>query len=234
MCLTEAHCGTDLGMLRTKAEPQRRRHRTRSPAARSSSRAGEHDLTENIVHLVLARLPDAPRAPKAFRCSSFRSSSPSETARPASATRSFAARSNTRWASTATRPARSTSTARAAGWSASPTWPERDVRDDERGASRRRHAVARPDRGGLSKRLAYAKERLQIRALSGAKAPDKPADPIIVHPDVRKMLLTAGAYAEGGRASLSRPRYMLDASRTIPTKRCARTAPTWSPCSRRS
>jgi hypothetical protein len=48
--------------------------------------------------------------------------------------------------------------------------------------------------------VAYAKERLQMRALSGPKAPDRPADPIIVHPDVRKMLLTARAYAEGGRA----------------------------------
>src|SRR4029079_7666332 len=48
--------------------------------------------------------------------------------------------------------------------------------------------------------LAYAKDRIQMRSLSGPKAKDKPADPIIVHPDVRKMLLTARAYAEGGRA----------------------------------
>jgi len=48
--------------------------------------------------------------------------------------------------------------------------------------------------------VAYAKDRVQMRALSGPKAPDKPADPIIVHPDVRRMLLTAKAYAEGGRA----------------------------------
>ena len=48
--------------------------------------------------------------------------------------------------------------------------------------------------------LAYAKDRIQMRSLSGPKAKDKPADPIIVHPDVRKMLLTAKAYAEGGRA----------------------------------
>src|SRR5207237_6836562 len=47
---------------------------------------------------------------------------------------------------------------------------------------------------------AYAKDRIQMRSLSGPKAVDKPADPIIVHPDVRKMLLTARAYAEGGRA----------------------------------
>jgi len=48
--------------------------------------------------------------------------------------------------------------------------------------------------------VAYAKDRIQMRSLTGPKAPDKPADPIIVHPDVRKMLLTARAYAEGGRA----------------------------------
>jgi hypothetical protein len=48
--------------------------------------------------------------------------------------------------------------------------------------------------------LAYAKDRIQMRSLSGPKAKDKPADPIIVHPDVRRMLLTAKAYAEGGRA----------------------------------
>ena len=53
---------------------------------------------------------------------------------------------------------------------------------------------------------AYAKDRMQMRSLSGPKAPDKPADPIIVHPDVRKMLLTARAYAEGGRALACTPR----------------------------
>ncbi|MDO8375981.1 MAG: acyl-CoA dehydrogenase C-terminal domain-containing protein, partial [Aquabacterium sp.] len=58
--------------------------------------------------------------------------------------------------------------------------------------------------------LAYAKERLQMRSLSGPKAPDKPADPIIVHPDVRKMLLTARAYAEGARAMLMYSALQLD------------------------
>jgi hypothetical protein len=60
--------------------------------------------------------------------------------------------------------------------------------------------------------VAYAKERIQMRALSGPKAPDKPADPIIVHPDVRRMLLTARAYAEGGRALLAYTSLKLDVS----------------------
>ena len=79
--------------------------------------------------------------------------------------------------------------------------------------------------------LAYAKDRIQMRSLSGPKAADKPADPIIVHPDVRKMLLTARAYAEGGRALAlwtalhDRPRAVVarrsDAPGTRPTRsRC--------------
>ena len=60
MCLTEPQCGTDLGLIRTRAVPAGRRQLSRRPAPRSSSSAGEHDLTENIVHLVLAKLPDAP------------------------------------------------------------------------------------------------------------------------------------------------------------------------------
>jgi alkylation response protein AidB-like acyl-CoA dehydrogenase len=69
--------------------------------------------------------------------------------------------------------------------------------------------------------LAYAKDRIQMRSLSGPKAKDKPADPIIVHPDVRKMLLTAKAYAEGGRALRSSARCSKRAL-TTPTRRCAR------------
>ena len=64
--------------------------------------------------------------------------------------------------------------------------------------------------------LAYAKDRLQSRSLSGAKAPDKPADPIIVHPDVRRMLLTQKAYAEGGRAFALWIALMLDRSTAHP------------------
>ncbi|MFT4195346.1 acyl-CoA dehydrogenase C-terminal domain-containing protein, partial [Ottowia sp.] len=64
--------------------------------------------------------------------------------------------------------------------------------------------------------LAYARERLQMRSLSGPKAPDQPADPIIVHPDVRKMLLTAKAYAEGGRALAMQCALLIDKARYHP------------------
>ena len=63
MCLTEPHCGTDLGMLRTKAEPQSD-GTYKITGQKIFISAGEHDLTENIVHLVLARLPDAPAGSK--------------------------------------------------------------------------------------------------------------------------------------------------------------------------
>ena len=79
--------------------------------------------------------------------------------------------------------------------------------------------------------LAYAKDRIQMRSLSGPKAKDKPADPIIVHPDVRKMLLTAKAYAEGGRMLQAFCAVLLDKEHgNTPTKKCARTAANCWPC----
>ena len=105
MCLTEPHCGTDLGMLRTKAEPQADGSYTITGTKIFIS-AGEHDLTENIIHLVLARLPDAPDGTQghlAVRGAEVHAQG-RRLAR-ASATASAAARSSTRWASRQTRPA---------------------------------------------------------------------------------------------------------------------------------
>ncbi len=105
MCLTEPHCGSDLGLLKTRAEPKDD-GRYAITGTKIFITAGEHDLTENIVHLVLARLPDAPagsqghldvhRAEDQGRARRQRSARPTPCA---------AARSNTRWASTAPRPA---------------------------------------------------------------------------------------------------------------------------------
>ena len=80
--------------------------------------------------------------------------------------------------------------------------------------------------------LAYASERLQMRSLSGAKAPDKPADPIIVHPDVRRMLLTQKAYAEGGRALSVLGRAHASTSELHARRRgsAQRRRPIWSRC----
>jgi len=98
MCLTEAHCGTDLGIIKTRAVPQ-----ADGSYAITGSKifisAGEHDMSDNIIHLVLAKLPDAPAGPKAFRCSSCRNSCPMPLARRGSVMVFPAVRSNTRWAS---------------------------------------------------------------------------------------------------------------------------------------
>ena len=193
------------------------RHRPRH-AAHQGRAAGRRQLQAHRpedLHLGRRTRPGAPTsstwcwpacpthrpAARASRCSWCRSSWSRPTARWASATPSLAARSSTRWASTATPPARSTSTAPWARWWAS--------RNKGLAAMFVMMNAARLGVGnqclGLTEvayqnAVAYAKDRIQMRSLSGPKAPDKPADPIIVHPDVRKMLLTARAYAEGGRA----------------------------------
>jgi alkylation response protein AidB-like acyl-CoA dehydrogenase len=200
MCLTEPHCGTDLGLLRTKAEPQPDGS-YRLTGQKIFISAGEHDLTENIVHLVLARLPDAPAGSKGislFVVPKFR----------VRADGSLGERNAIRAAGIEHK----------MGINGSATCQM--VLDGAFG-----ELVGEPNKGlpamfvmmnaarigvgmqglGLTEvayqnAVAYAKDRLQMRSLSGPKAPDKPADPIIVHPDVRKMLLTARAYAEGGRA----------------------------------
>lgn len=200
MCLTEPHCGTDLGLLRTKAEPQAD-GTYKITGAKIFISAGEHDMTENIIHLVLARLPDAPVGSKGislFVVPKFN----------VNADGSIGSRN----------PIFCTGLEHKMGIHGNAT--AQLTLDGAVGT-----LVGQPNKGlqamfvmmnaarlgvgmqslGLTEvayqnAVAYAKDRLQMRALSGPKAPDKPADPIIVHPDVRKMLLTARAYAEGGRA----------------------------------
>jgi len=203
MCLTEPHCGTDLGMLRTKAEPVvgAPEGTYRLTGQKIFISAGEHDLTANIVHLVLARLPDAPAGSKGislFLVPKFL----------VKADGTLGERN----------PIFCTALEHKMGIHASAT-----CQIDLDGAVGT--LVGQPHKGlnamfvmmnaarlgvgnqslGLTEvayqnAVAYARDRLQMRSLSGPKTPDKPADPIIVHPDVRKMLLTARAYAEGGRA----------------------------------
>ncbi len=200
MCLTEPHCGTDLGLLRSKAEPQADGSYKLSGQKIFIS-AGDHDMVSNIVHLVLARLPDAPAGSKGislFIAPKFL----------VNADGSLGAHNGISCGALEHK----------MGIHASPTC---QLNLDGAVAT----LVGEPNKGlqamfvmmnaarlgvgnqslGLSEvayqnAVTYARERLQMRALSGPKAPDKPADPIIVHPDVRKMLLTARAYAEGGRA----------------------------------
>jgi alkylation response protein AidB-like acyl-CoA dehydrogenase len=200
MCLTEPHCGTDLGLLRTKAEPQAD-GTYRITGNKIFISAGEHDMVSNIVHLVLARLPDAPAGSKGislFVVPKFH----------VNADGSLGERNGIYCGGLEHK----------MGIHGNATCQM--VLDGAVGTM-----VGQPNKGlaamfvmmnaarvgvgmqslGLTEvayqnAVAYAKDRIQSRSLTGAKDPSKPADSILVHPDVRKMLLTARAYAEGGRA----------------------------------
>ena len=199
MCLTEPHCGTDLGMLRTKAEPNADGSYAISGTKIFIS-SGEHDMSENIVHIVLARLPDAPKGTKGislFIVPKFNVDADGNIAdRNAVTCGSLEHKMGIHGNSTCVMNF-----------------------DGAKG-----FLIGEPNRGlnamftfmntarigtalqGLAhaewayqNSLAYAKDRIQMRSLSGAKAPDKEADPIIVHPDVRRMLMTQKVFAEGAR-----------------------------------
>ena len=199
MCLTEPHCGTDLGLLKTRAEPQ-----ADGSYAITGTKifitAGDHDFTDNIVHLVLARLPDAPAGSKGI---SLFVVPKRRVDREGNMGEANAVRCG--------------SLEHKMGIHGSATCVMNF--DGAQG-----YLVGQPNKGlmamfvmmntarlavglqglGVSDRalqnaLRYSRERLQMRALSGPKFPDKPADPIIVHPDVRRMLLTCKALVEGGR-----------------------------------
>ncbi len=197
MCLTEPHCGTDLGLLKTRAQPQEDGG-YRISGTKIFISAGEHDMAENIVHIVLARLPDAPEGTKGislFIVPRYRPDAMNE--------------SN--------------------GVSCGSLEHKMGIHgnatcvmnfDEATG-----YLLGEPNKGlngmftfmnaarigtgiqGLAHTeiayqgaVRYARERLQMRSLSGAQNPDGPADPIIVHPDVRRMLLTIKAFSEGNRA----------------------------------
>jgi butyryl-CoA dehydrogenase len=200
MCLTEPHCGTDLGLLRSKAEPQADGS-CKITGGKIFISAGEHDMAENIVHLVLARLPDAPVGTKGISLFVVPKFIPN-------ADGTLGARNPiTCGALEEKMGIHGNSTCQmnlddATGWLIGQ--PNKGLNAMFVMMNAARLGVGMQGLGltevAFQNALAYAKERLQMRSLSGPKAPDKPADPIIVHPDVRRMLLTAKAYAEGGRA----------------------------------
>ena len=200
MCLTESHCGTDLGMLRSKAEPQPDGS-YKITGQKIFISAGEHDMVENIVHLVLARLPDAPVGSKGI--SLFVVPKFNVTADGSLGTRNAV----TCGAIEEKMGIHGNSTCQINLDGANGSLvgaPNKGLSAMFVMMNAARLGVGNQSLGltevAYQNAVAYAKDRLQMRSLSGPKAPDKPADPIIVHPDVRKMLLTARAYAEGARA----------------------------------
>jgi alkylation response protein AidB-like acyl-CoA dehydrogenase len=210
MCLTEPHCGTDLGLLRAKADPQ----------ADGSSNitgnkifisSGEHDIAENIIHLVLARLPNAPAGTKGislFLVPKFLPNGDGSLgARNPIACGAIEHKMGIHGNSTC-----QMNLDGAKGWLIGE--PNKGLNAMFVMMNAARLGVGMQSLGltevAYQNAVAYAKDRRQMRSLRGAKSPDQPADKIIVHPDVRKMLLTARAYAEGGRALSMWTALMLD------------------------
>src|SRR5271166_3829200 len=200
MCLTEPQCGTDLGLIRTRAIPQED-GTYRITGTKIFISAGEHDLTQNIVHLVLAKLPDAPpgtRGISLFLVPKFI---------PAADGRLGARNGVVCIALEHKMGIKGSSTCQlefegATGWLVGEV--NKGLATMFTMMNSERLSVGIQGLGAAEtsyqSAVAYARERLQGKSLSGAKANDKAADPIIVHPDVRRMLMTMRAYTEGCRA----------------------------------
>ena len=212
MCLTEPHAGTDLGLIKTRAEPNDDGSYSIT-GTKIFITAGEHDLSENIVHLVLAKLPDAPPGPKGI---SLFVTPKFKVGRDGAMGERNALRCG--------------ALEHKMGIHGSSTCVMNF--DGAQG-----YLVGQPHKGlqamfvmmnsarlgvgvqGLSQSerayqgaLTYARERLQSRAPKGAQLPDKPADPIIAQPDVRRMLLTIKSLTEGGRLLAAHAYTQLDAA----------------------
>jgi alkylation response protein AidB-like acyl-CoA dehydrogenase len=203
MCLTEPQCGTDLGLLRTKAVPGED-GTWKLTGTKIFISAGEHDLTQNIIHLVLARLPDAPpgiRGISLFIVPKFLPKEENGEIVPGPRNGIFCGSIEHKMGIKAS----STCVMNlddATGWLIGE--PHKGMRAMFTMMNAARLGVAIQGLGlaevAYQNALAYAKDRIQGRALTGAQAKDKAADPIIVHPDVRRNLLTVKAFVEGARA----------------------------------
>jgi alkylation response protein AidB-like acyl-CoA dehydrogenase len=213
MCLTEPQCGTDLGLVRTRALPAGD-GTYRITGTKIFISSGEHDLTSNIVHLVLARLPDAPAGIRGISLFVVPKFLPVERAGVWEA----GARNGVRCAGIEHKMgirASATCTMQfedATGWLVGEA--HKGMRAMFTMMNGARLAVGLQGlaaaEAAYQAARSYARERLQGRALNGAAAPDRPADPIIVHPDVRKNLLTIKAFVEGARALAYWVGYHLD------------------------
>jgi hypothetical protein len=218
MCLTEPHAGTDLGIINSKAVPD-----THGSYGITGTKifitAGEHDLTENIIHLVLAKLPDAPAGPRGislFLVPKFLVEKDG----------TVGAANNVNCGSIEHKMGIKASATCVMNFENSKGFLVGELNcglsnlftmmNYERlsmglqgnGLAESSYQIARE----------YAKERLQGRAASGPKLPDKAADPILVHPDVRRMLLTMRANTIAGRALSLYSAFQLDISRFHPAE----------------
>ncbi|HET6182182.1 MAG TPA: acyl-CoA dehydrogenase C-terminal domain-containing protein [Acetobacteraceae bacterium] len=200
MCLTEPQCGTDLGLIRTRAVPHADGS-FRITGGKIFISAGEHDLADNIVHLVLAKLPDAPagtRGISLFVVPKFLPGADGRCgARNAVACTALEHKMGIKASATC-----ALAFDEATGWLVGQ--PHKGLSAMFTMMNEARLGVGIQGLGiaeiAYQNALAYARERLQGRALGSPADPARAADPIIAHPDVRRMLLTMRAMAEGCRA----------------------------------
>ncbi|MEN9431037.1 MAG: hypothetical protein RJA86_1896, partial [Pseudomonadota bacterium] len=195
MCLTESHAGSDLGLIRTKAEPQADGSYKISGTKIFIS-AGEHDMADNIVHIVLARLPDAPKGTKGislFIVPKFMPTGERNGVKCGSIEHKMGIKAS------ATCVMNFDS---ATGFLIGPPNKGLNCMFTFMNTARIGTAVqgVAAAEGSFQGALEYARDRTAMRSLTGPKNPDKEADVIIVHPAVRQLLLTQKAFAEGGRA----------------------------------
>ncbi len=200
MCLTEANAGSDLALLKTKAVPEED-GTYRITGSKIFISAGDHDMAENILHIVLARLPDAPEGSKGISLFIVPKINVDESGelqeRNLVNVGSLEHKMGINGNATCVM-----NFDGATGYLIGP--PHKGLRCMFTFMNNARLFIAQQGvcHAELSYQsaLAYAKDRLQMRAPSGAMYPEKNADPIICHPDVRRMLLTQKSFAEGGRA----------------------------------
>lgn len=202
MCLTEPQCGTDLGQVKTKAVP----NEDGSYAITGTKifiSAGDHDLTDNIIHIVLARLPDAPKGTRGISLFIV----PKHSVKEDGSVGEF---NNVSCGSIEEKMGiKASSTCvinfdQAKGFLIGPENKGLECMFTFMNTARVGTSIQGLGAAELAYQgsLAYAKDRRSMRSLSGTKSPDQVADSIIVHPDVRRMLLTQKAFAEGGRAMI--------------------------------
>ena len=216
MCLTEPQSGTDLGLVATKAEPHED-GTYRITGNKIFISSGEQDMTSNIIHLVLARLPDAPKGSKGislfivpkFHVNADGSLGERNTFSCAGIEHKMGIHAS---------PTCVMNYENAKGWLVGVPHKGLSAMFTMMNAARLYVGVQGLGLAEIARQnaLAYAEERLQGRALTGPKFPDKPADPITVHPDVRRMLWTMKAVTEGMRALTMETALQLDLAHRHP------------------
>ena len=224
MCLTEPHAGSDLGILRTRAEPDGD-GTYRLSGTKIFITGGDHDLAENVVHLVLARLPDAPAGTRGISLFLVPKYLPDENGDPGERNEvgvgSIEHKMGIRGSATCVM-----NFDGARGWL---------IGEENRGLAcmftmmnyeRLSIGIQGLGAGDIAYQnaLAYARERVQGRAPTGPVNPEASADPLTVHPDVRRMLLIQKAYNEGGRAFSTYVGMQLDLAKFAEPERAERAA----------